>query len=100
LPRALLDLNAGIPAALGQERLWVGHLQNLAQGPALVVGMLVVRLDDAISNPVAKVPGLFGRAVVELGGDIGLVFVGDERGLDLLFAPRGRLPQARIRDVA
>ena len=31
--RALLELNAGTPAALGQKRLRVGHFQDFAKSP-------------------------------------------------------------------
>ena len=51
--RTSLQLDAGGPSALGQERLRVGHLNDFAQRPALVAGMLIVGLGDAIADPVS-----------------------------------------------
>src|SRR5580658_600664 len=55
----LLQHDPRIPTALGQEGLRVAHLYNIAQSPALVRGMLVVGLDDAIPHPVAEIALLF-----------------------------------------
>jgi hypothetical protein len=49
-----LELYAGIPAAFVQKRLGIVHLQDFAKSSALVVGVLVIRFNDAISDPVAE----------------------------------------------
>src|ERR1700683_2232772 len=87
--RVLRELNPRIPAAFAEECLRIRHLQNLAEGPALVGGPLVVGLDDAIANPIAEISRLFQSAIVEPAGKIGLVLIGDERGFDFFFAPLG-----------
>ena len=53
--RDLVKLNAGIPAALSQEHFRIGHLQNLAQGISIIRRVFVVRLDNTVSDSVAKV---------------------------------------------
>jgi hypothetical protein len=41
-PMCLLQRNTRVPAAFGEERLWIGHLQDLPQSLAFVAGVLVV----------------------------------------------------------
>src|SRR3546814_3468670 len=52
------------PTTTLQERLRVGHPENIAQRLLLVIGLLVVRLGDAIAHPVTEVSRLVRRAVV------------------------------------
>lgn len=91
--------HAGLPPAFFQERLRIIHLQDPRQRRALVVGALVVRLDDAITHPVAQVVR-FVRArlvVVRPRGQVGAVHVFHEGGFDLRFAsarPSGMAPVA------
>src|SRR3984885_5013983 len=99
-PKPLLEPNSWIPAALGQECLWIGHLQNFAKGLAFIDGMLVIGFDDAISDPIPEVAWLFPRAVVKPFGNVGLVLVGDERRLDFFFAPLHRAYELVGRDLA
>jgi hypothetical protein len=47
-----------IPATLGEEYLRILHIQDLAQGAALVSGVFVIRFDDAITDPIAEVTRL------------------------------------------
>src|SRR5271168_1138332 len=97
---SLWEPNAGIPAALRKKRLRVGHFQDFAKGSPLVIGVLIIGFDDAISNPVAEVARLFSGAVLKPGGEIGLVFVGDESHFDFFFASRCRRSEVQIRDFA
>src|SRR5579859_6865509 len=89
-----------MPTALGQKRLLIAHLQNLAKGLSLIRRLFVVRLDDAISNPIPKVALFFQSAVVEPFRKINFVFVRDEGGLNLLFMPLRSLSQPRTGDSA
>lgn len=97
---ALLQLNAGIPAALRQKRLRIGHFRDFAKSAALVCGMLLVRFDDAISEPVAEVARLFTRSVVKPFGKISLFFIKDKRALEFLFTSFSRRSELRVRDLA
>jgi hypothetical protein len=83
--RGLVQLDTGIPATPGEEGVRVGHPQNLSERATLVGCMLVVRLADAITDPVAKITGFFQSAVVEPVREVGLVLIADEGRLDLLF---------------
>jgi hypothetical protein len=51
-----------MPIALRDECLRVGHGVDVAQGPVLVRGMLVIRFHDAVADPVAEVSGAIGIA--------------------------------------
>ena len=82
-----MELNAGRPTALGKKRLRVGHFQNFAKRAAFIGRALVIRLDDAISDPIAEVARLLRCAVVKPFGEVGLVHVRDEGGFDFLFTP-------------
>src|SRR4029077_15010307 len=85
---------------LSDECFWIGHLQNSAERHALVDNMLIVRLDDPVPNPVAKITRLVHCAVVKPFGKIGLVFIGDERSLDFFFISPSPSFELGRRDLA
>src|SRR5690606_32068661 len=96
------EVDAWPPAAFLQERLRVVHLQDPGERLALVVGALVVGLDDAVAHPVAEVVGLVRSplVIVRPFGQVGAVHVLHESGLDLQFAPAGPFGMARVADPA
>src|SRR5512142_1282846 len=71
---SLSALAARTPAAAREEGFRVRHREDVAQRLMLVRGAGVVRLHDAVADPVPEVGGLAGRrdAVVKPVRNIGL----------------------------
>ncbi|MGC1264640.1 MAG: hypothetical protein WA853_00045 [Candidatus Acidiferrum sp.] len=54
-----MELDGRVPSAFGEEGFGIGHLEDFAKGKALIGGVLVVGLDDAIADPIAEVAKFF-----------------------------------------
>src|SRR3546814_15972550 len=70
---ALVELDPRIPAALFQEGLRVGHLEDLTQRLLLVGRVPVIGLGDAVADPVAEIARGVGTGVVDPVGKIGQI---------------------------
>lgn len=73
---------------------------NLADGCVLVASLLIVGFNDPIADPVAEITELGRGGVVEPVGEVGLVHVGRELGLDLGFMAGSRRPKGSVSDIA
>src|SRR5262245_14718911 len=73
------------------SHFWSGTRARRSSGSSrdrgrLVRRIVVVRLRDPVTDPIAELAHVFRCGVVEPGGQISLVDVGGEHGFDLYFA--------------
>src|SRR5687767_435044 len=92
-------LQAGTPAALHQERLRIGQLQNFTERLLLVGCALVIGFHDAVADPVTDIAALLHRAVVDPARQLSLIDVGSERSFQLLLAALRQRCEMRIRGL-
>src|SRR5438270_7283241 len=78
--------DAGIPATSSQKSLRILHFENVAQGSALVSGVIVVGFNDAIADPIAQITRVRQSAIVDPMRKLGRVFVRDKSRLNFLVA--------------
>src|SRR5918994_5541929 len=100
MPYRASESHSRSPAAFLKECLRIRQLQNFPERLLLVGRTLVIRFDDAIADPVADIATLLHRAVVEPERQVGLIDVGAERSLQLLFATLRQRGEVLVPDLA